>query len=120
MLFLSNIIFGLNFLCNFSIVIAIAIFFMIEDKQIGKGLIVSGEYISGNVCNIFHLLIIALVHGAFQSKTDESIGEGFVLSAIINEYFDLLFDLIMNIFDGEYFLEAKIVPLEDLCEIEML
>ena len=113
MLLLRSIILSLDFLCNFSIVIAIVIFFMSEDKQIGKGLIISGEYISSNVCNIFHLLIIALVHGTFQSKTDESIGKGFVLSAIVNEYFDLLFDLIMNIFDGEDFLEAKIISLED-------
>ncbi len=44
-----------------------------------------GEYICGNVGKIFHLLVIALMHWAFESNANEAIGKGLMLFTIINE-----------------------------------
>jgi len=51
------------------------------------------EDVSCDEGKLFHLLVVGLMHGAFEADVDESLCEVGVLQAILNEYFHINFDL---------------------------
>ena len=73
-------------------------------EQISKSLMVTGEYISGNKGEIFHLRTVALMHGAFEADVDEFLSEGGVLNAVLDEDFHVDFDFSVDVRDAEHLL----------------
>lgn len=62
---------------------------------------IAGEYICCDVGDIFHFLIVAFVHGAFETYIDESIGELCFFPAVFYKGFHVEFDFRVDIFDAE-------------------
>ena len=48
---------------------------------------VGGENVGCNEGELLHLLVVGLVHGAFQTHVYEFLRESGVLQTILNEYF---------------------------------
>lgn len=117
---LLHVLLRLDFLCDFALVVAVAGLLVREDEEVGESLMVGGEDIGSDVGKALHVEVVGLMHGALEAETDESVSEGLVLPAVLHKYLDLVFDLIMNILYGEDFLEAKVLPLEDLRQVQVL
>jgi hypothetical protein len=69
---------------------------------------ITAEYICCYIGHIFHISVIALMHGTFKSDCDKFLGKGWIFPAVVSEHFKVTFDIIMNIFDGEYFFHDKV------------
>ena len=61
---------------------------------------ITGEDISSNKGEIFHLCIITLMHRALQSNIDELLGEGGMLNTVLDEDFHVNFNFSVNVGDG--------------------
>ena len=83
------------------------------DEQIRHCLVVRGQDIGGNVRNVLHLCVVALMHGALESQTDQAVREALIATAVLNEDLHLPLDLALDILETEDLLEAEIVTRED-------
>lgn len=91
-----------------------------KDEEVGNELVIAGEYVGGDVCNLLHVLVVAFVHGTGESDADEFFCEAGMLLAEGDEGLHVLFDLCVEVVDGEDFFEAEVVPLKCLYQSEIL
>ena len=83
------------------------------DEQIRHRLVVRSQDIRGNVRNVLHLCVVALMHGALESQTDQAVREALIATAVLNEDLHLPLDLALDILETEDLLETEIVTRED-------
>jgi hypothetical protein len=75
---------------------------------------IAGQNIGCNVCDVFHIEVSTLVHGTFESYCYQLFSEERVLFAIVDKYFEVALDVIMDIFDDEKLLYLQIFALQYL------
>lgn len=73
------------------------------DEDVSQGLVVAGEHFGCDVRAVFHLQVVAEVHGAFEPHGDEFMSNVGVFPEVIHPYFHVGSDLGKNVPDVQEF-----------------
>jgi tRNA(Arg) A34 adenosine deaminase TadA len=59
-------------------------------------------------------VVVAFVHGTFETETDETRGELVLGAAVVDEEGHVALYFVMDVLDAQYLLQHQVLPLEHL------